>query len=263
MQNWFAKLVELQWLRLMADLGDDVLQLWRTKSLFLSDELEDLQEEFIDNQQILSMLLGMKFRAEDEKLTRRIERSEENKRQIVDETISKLLGQENIFYKGTSTVGDNVESNIKEITFIIKRVAVALKMPSNNIGIPADIAKKLDQLGIIRRLVQKGNMQLRLVELSRDWHKFDCGIMLGYYGEKKKLVALIPNSPRSYEMISWDRPYGLPVTKEIAEEIDKDAFVIHAGLPARKLSNFDVLRFMFNITLMNSTPKPARLPKRA
>ena len=103
----------------MADLGDDVLQLWRTKSLFLSDELEDLQEEFIDNQQILSMLLGMKFRAEDEKLTRRIERNEENKRQIVDETISKLLGHENIFYKGTSTVGDNVESNIKEITFIL------------------------------------------------------------------------------------------------------------------------------------------------
>lgn len=101
-------------------------------------------------------------------------------------------------------------------------------------------------MGIIRRLVQKGNMQLRLVELSRDWHTFDCGIMLGYYGEKKKIVALIPNSPRSYEMISWDRPYGLPVTKEIAEEIDKDAFAIHAGLPARKLSNLDVLRFMFN-----------------
>ena len=54
MQNWFAKLVELSWLRLMADLGDDVLQLWRTKSLFLSDELEDLLEEFTDNEQILS-----------------------------------------------------------------------------------------------------------------------------------------------------------------------------------------------------------------
>lgn len=27
MQNWFCKLVELPWLRLMADLGDDVLKL--------------------------------------------------------------------------------------------------------------------------------------------------------------------------------------------------------------------------------------------
>lgn len=48
----------------MADLGDDVLQLWRTKSLFLSDDFDDLQEEFIDNEQILSMLLGMKFQAD-------------------------------------------------------------------------------------------------------------------------------------------------------------------------------------------------------
>ena len=114
MQNWFAKLVELPWLRLMADLGDDVLHLWRTKSLFLSDELDmdELQEEFVDNEQILSMLLGMKFRAEDEKLTRRIVRSEENKRQIVDETISKLLGQESVAYQESSSVGDNVDFNI-------------------------------------------------------------------------------------------------------------------------------------------------------
>lgn len=145
MQNWFAKLVELPWLRLMADLGDDVLQSWRTKSLFSVDniDMEDLQEEFIDNEQILSMLLGMKFRAEDEKLTRRIERSEENKRQIVDETISKLLGQETVAYQNSSADDDNVDFNINEITYIVKRVASALKMPGGNISIPPEIAKNL------------------------------------------------------------------------------------------------------------------------
>lgn len=133
----------------MADLGDDVLQAWRAKSLFLSDDLDDIQEEFVDNQQILSMLLGMKFRAEDEKLTRRIERSEENKRQIVDETISKLLGQEATVYQGSISADDGVDFNISDITFLIKRIATALKMPNANIGIPPEIAKKLDQFGII------------------------------------------------------------------------------------------------------------------
>lgn len=220
----------------MADLGDDVLQAWRAKSLFRSDDFDELQEEFIDNEQILSMLLGMKFRAEDEKLTRRIERSEENKRQIVDETISKLLGQEATAYQGSSSADDGVNFNISEITFLVKRIATALKMPNANIGIPPEIAKKLDQLGMIRRLVHKGNMQMRLVELSQDWYELDCGVMLCYYGEKKKLVALIPKSPRSYIMVSRDRPKGMPVTKEIAEEIDKDAFVIYAGLPPRKIT---------------------------
>ena len=155
MPNWFAKLVELSWLRLMADLGDDVLQAWRTKSLFLSDDFDDLKEEFVDNEQILSMLLGMKFRAEDEKLTRRIERSEENKRQIVDETISKLLGQETTVYQSSTGADDGVDFNINEIIFLIKRIASALKMPNANISIPPEIAKKLDQLGMIRRLVHK------------------------------------------------------------------------------------------------------------
>ena len=155
MPNWFAKLVELSWLRLMADLGDDVLQAWRTKSLFLSDDFDDLKEEFVDNEQILSMLLGMKFRAEDEKLTRCIERSEENKRQIVDETISKLLGQETTVYQSSTGADDGVDFNINEIIFLIKRIASALKMPNANISIPPEIAKKLDQLGMIRRLVHK------------------------------------------------------------------------------------------------------------
>ena len=85
MRNWFAKLVELPWLRLMADLGDDVLQLWRTKSLFLPDDLsmDDLQEEFVDNEQILSMLLGMKFRAEESgRLSTKLYRNSSDKRRL-------------------------------------------------------------------------------------------------------------------------------------------------------------------------------------
>lgn len=69
--------------------------------------------------------------------------------------------------------------------------------------------------------------------------------MLGYHGERKKIVALIPASPKSYIMISKDRPRGIPVTDSVAEDLQKDAFVIHAGLPTRKLSNVDVLNFMF------------------
>ena len=46
-------------------------------------------------------------------------------------------------------------------------------------------------------------------------------------------------------MVSFSRPNGLPITKEIANQIDKDAFIIYVGLPAQELSNFDVVRFMF------------------
>lgn len=245
--NWFSALVELPWLRLMADLGDDVLKAWRARAIFLSDDLdaEDFKAEFVDNEQILSMLLGIKFRAEDEKLSRRIEQSEENKRHMFDETVAKLSGKDLAIYSDSADGSAGTDTSVNEITFIVKRIAVALKMPTTGISIPPEVAKKLDQIGVIRRLVQKGNMQLRLVELTKGWHKSDCGVMLGYHGERKKIVALIPASPESYIMISKDRPRGIPVTDSVAEDLQKDAFVIHAGLPTRKLSNVDVLKFMF------------------
>ncbi len=250
MRHWFCKLVELPWLSLLADFGDDVLQAWRNKSIFLSQDLTlaELKSEFVDHEQTLSMLLGVRFRSEDKKLARRIEKSEENKRRMLDETIAKLIGQEDSIYQyqGSKNAESSVDANINDVAFIIKRIASALKMPTDNINIPVDVAKRLDQLGIIRRLVNKGNMQMRLVELDKTWYKFDCGVMLGYYGEKKALVALIPTSPKSYIMVSKDKPLGIPITEDVAANIDKDAFALHAGLPTRKLKYVDVLKFLFN-----------------
>ena len=42
---------------------------------------------------------------------------------------------------------------------------------SELIDIAPELTKKLDQIGLIRRLVQKGGMQMRLVELKGDWYK--------------------------------------------------------------------------------------------
>ena len=250
MRHWFYKLEELPWLRLLADLGDDVLLSWRSKSIFLSDDLtiEELKAEFTDHEQTLAMLLGIKFRSEDKKLTRRIEYSEENKQRMLGETISKLIGQDHSIYPYQAPAGSqsSVDANLNDLSFIIKRIAKALKMPTENINLSPESVKRLDQLGIIRRLVIKGNMQMRMVELEKDWYNFDCGVMLGYYGEKKDIVALLPTSPKSYVMVNKEHQLGTPVTAEIAEGIDKDAFVIQAGLPTRKLSNLDVLKFMFN-----------------
>lgn len=158
--NWFSALVELPWLRLMADLGDDVLKAWRARAIFLSDDLdaEDFKAEFVDNEQILSMLLGIKFRSEDEKLSRRIEQSEENKRHMFDETVAKLSGKDLAIYSDSADGSAGTDTSVNEITFIVKRIAVALKMPTTGISIPPEVAKKLDQIGVIRRLVQKGNM---------------------------------------------------------------------------------------------------------
>ena len=59
------------------------------------------------------------------------------------------------------------------MAFIVRRIAQALSMPTENIKLAPEIIAKLDRFGLIRRLFQKGNMQMRLVKLTGDWYKKD------------------------------------------------------------------------------------------
>ena len=81
---------------------------------------------------------------------------------------------------------------MREAVYVVRRIAAALHMKTEGIHIAEDIAKKLDQLSILRRLIQKGGMQLRLISLEKNWYTMDCGVMMGYYGPKKEVAALLP-----------------------------------------------------------------------
>ena len=54
-------------------------------------------------------------------------------------------------------------------------------MPSDAISISPETAKQLDSTALLRRLLQKGNMQMRPVTLPEGWHKKDMGVFIGFY----------------------------------------------------------------------------------
>ena len=239
-RNWFHKLIKISWLKLLADKGDDTLRDWQNENLF---DGGNVREKFVSNEQIFSMLMGARFRSEDKRLSERIEIRENQKRRLVESSVANLLGEEKIFYDDAE---NNQPEKINETTFIVKCAAKALKMSAADLNINTEITKKLDQVGLLRRLIQKQNMQIRFVSLTKDWYKLDSGILIGYYGEKKQLAALIPTAPGKYKMVTKDFPDGLQITDEVAAKIDKDAFACYAGFPARKLKVIDLLKFMFN-----------------
>ena len=245
-ENWFSKLVELSWLRLMADRGDDVLRSWQDRKIFSGEEktFEEIEIIFVEHEKTLSSLIGVNFRAEDKKNSRRLEVRQGQKERLLEETVSDLLGEETLIY------GDGAKKNIKfdEAAFIVRRIAQGLEMPTENIKLAPEIISKLDRSALIRRLFQKGNIAIRLVKLTEEWYKKDCGILLGNYGEKKTLAALIPKTPTSYTLVTREKPEGILITEEIAKEIDENAFSCYAGMPARVLSYLDILKFMFRHT---------------
>ena len=240
-QNWFSKIIKISWLKLLADKGDDVLRGWQSANIF---DGGNVYEKFLTNEQIFSMLMGARFRAEDKRLGARIDIRENQKNRLIENSVANLLGEEKIFYE--STAEKNQPNKFDEIIFIVKCAAKALKMNTADLTINAEIAKKLDQVGILRRVIQKANMQIRFVSLTKDWYKFDSGVLIGYYGENKEIAALIPSAPNKYKIVTKKFPEGLQVTDEVAAKIDKDAFICYAGFPARKLKVIDLLKFMFN-----------------
>ena len=242
MQTWFKRLGEIPWLRLLAEKGDDVLQSWRDGSVLQEAEThEALMGSFTESEQIFAMFLGMRFGAEDKRLSRRMKVRAWAKKILVENSIRSLLGEEELHYDA-----DGSESGqTGEAVFVVSEAAKAMGLSIETVSISADMAKRLDQVGLLHRLAQKGNMQLRFVTLPEGWHRSDNGVMLGYWGEEKHLAALIPETPEQYKVVTASHPEGLVVTDEAAENIAEEAFACYAGFPARALKLMDLLKFMF------------------
>ena len=245
MREWFAELVKLSWMTLMADKGDEQVIAWREGTVLNGKEtnLDDLLTEFRDNEEIFSMLLGMQFNADDRRFNRRVNVRARNQLRIMDNSVANLLGEENTpFSEG---IADTRADKLEDVTFIVRRTAQALNMPTENIKLAPELTKKLDQIRLIRRLMQKGNMQMRLITLEEDWYTKDSGVIIGYYGEGKELAVFVPETPSTYKLVTKNNPDGIKIDKTVAEKIDKSAFACYGGFPSRALKIFDLLKFIF------------------
>ena len=239
--RWFAELEKLSWIRILADKGDEVLLNWRAKKIFTNEKtLAQVMATFEENTKILAMLLGIRLRSEDVQFTKRRYVREKNKRLLLDETISELLDENVTIHEEQGSR----HTKLNEAAFFVRHVARALSMPIEKIEIAPELIKKLDQVGLIRRLIQKGGMQMRLVELKGDWYKKDCGILIGYYGEKKRLAAPIPENPTNYKIVTEENEEGIRIDAELDAQIDSDAFSCYAGFPSKQIIKMDIVRFM-------------------
>jgi len=244
-QGWFDHVSGIKWIKRLTDLGDDTLT-QGVEILHSEDGIassSDLLKFFEGKQHIFAMLQGIRFLSADKRLERRQSIIDHQKRRLIDDAIDNLLGEEEIFYEERST--EQRVKSLEEASFIMRLVQKALRMGQSDVSLPPETVKKLDNIGLIRRIAQKANVQLRLIKLERDWFTKDCGTMIGYYGEKKEMAAIIPQTPGSYRLITRSIPEGINITEEEAYLLDEDAFLCYAGFPRRRLRIRDLLRFMF------------------
>ena len=245
---WFKNLMALPWLKLLADKGDDTLATWLDGSLIGdAQDNQSLWEIFIDNESIFSMMLGVRFQAEDVKFARRIARRLKQKNRLVENTLSILLGKDTV----PAEEGRSGNAKFEEVAFVIRCALQALHMPSRPTNLAPEMIRKLDKFGIMYRLAQKVGIGLRRITLEQNWYRGDSGIILTFHNiddKTKELGICLPQTENRYRLITSSTPDGIEVTEKIAAALDKEGFVCYAGLPPEKISLKDLFKFAFNQT---------------
>ena len=258
--EWFYKLANLHWVRYLIGLGDETLLKWESRTVFNPDEdraadSENLQNENIagilsDNLEILSMLTDAQFKKAEYGVEVKTEARNRYRGRVLEATMQNLLQTE---YAGISFAKSSDSGVLRimddPVQFAVYMVAKFLGMDVQNIFLPMDIAAKMDSVTKMRRLIKKANMQVRLVSLPKGWHKSDNGAFLGYYGDSRELVALLPQGSNKYILVDEQHHTGIPVSDEVAAKIQKDAFMCYAGLPSRVLKRADMFKFMLRHTI--------------
>ena len=229
MLNWFSELVKIEWLELLLLKGDDTLLKWQERTIF---DNAPLFETFQDNQGILSMLLGTRLNAADKRFERRLKLRNTNENLLVETGISNLIGEQ-----FTIPVKSG---KVEEVTFIVRQVAKALNMPQDNINISAEVSRKLTKQKIIERLIEKGGMFWRRVELEPDWYKNDSGVFIGEY--KNSLAAFIPKNPESYKVVTVDGEFD--IDDALAQDLNSNALMCYGGFTLPKMGVLDLLKYI-------------------
>ena len=250
--RWFKKLTELPWVRYLVGVGDDVVSRWSNETLFdetLFDEtgkrLSAVKEAFLLNQKVLSTLIVGQFNVRERHAEERAGKWAKQRGKTMLAAISSILSTE---YKWLQSVKESSMDADGPIHFAVKTVAAHFGATTENIRLPSDVSSKMDALSLMRRLVRKANMQVRLVALPKDWYKSDAGTLLGYYGDGRELVALLPENGKKYRLIGASAPQGVEVNATVASKIEQDAFVCYPGLPPQSLTIGDLLRFALKHT---------------
>ena len=248
MRLWFKNLIELSWLRLLADKGDDTLNTWLDGSV-IGDDLDNqlLWEIFIDNASLFSMMSGVRFQSEDVKFANRIARRLKQKNRLVENTLSILLGNDIV----PAEEGSSGNAKFEEVAFVIRCAVKALHMPSRSANLAPEMIRKLDKFGIMHRLAQKVGMGLRRITLEDNWYYGDSGVILvlcNVDDKTKELGICLPQTENHYRLITRSNPDGIDVTEKISAALDKEGFACYAGLPPEKISLKDLFKFAFNQT---------------
>jgi len=84
---------------------------------------------------------------------------------------------------------------------------------------------------------------MRKVQLQQGWHEQDNGPLLAYYGPDRQPAALLPISPKSYQLYLPGEAAGRPLTQSDLSAIQPQAYTFYASLLAKSVTLSEWVKF--------------------
>lgn len=95
----------------------------------------------------------------------------------------------------------------------------------------------------VAEVARAWRIRMRTVVLSDEWFRHDCGPLVAFMAEDGRPVALIPRTPRAYQLIDVTRNKFKLVDATVAATLRPQAFIFYRRLPDHPIGLRDLIRF--------------------
>jgi NHLM bacteriocin system ABC transporter ATP-binding protein len=92
-------------------------------------------------------------------------------------------------------------------------------------------------------IVEQSGLRVRRVLLRPGWWRRDSGLLIGYRGEKRTPVGLLPAASGQYQIFDPESDHYRPVDKHVADELDIVAFLIYRSFSGTVRTFWRAVRF--------------------
>lgn len=95
----------------------------------------------------------------------------------------------------------------------------------------------------VEPIARASRLRYRKIIFTPEWWKYDGGPVIGFLGDERKPVALLPTG-KGYDIVDPDKRVREHLTPEVRDEINGDAYMLYRPLPDRMRRMADLVPFV-------------------
>jgi NHLM bacteriocin system ABC transporter ATP-binding protein len=112
---------------------------------------------------------------------------------------------------------------------------------ATGIDLPQRVRERIRRSKTVEEASRAARVRHRQIALRGDWWKTDIGPFIGFLGEDRRPVAVLPSGAGRYRMVDPEDGHGRTVDRALASRLQPQGFMLYRPLAAKPVGLADVL----------------------